>query len=152
MSLPTFSSDFIDTTLYQLGATSIKVVNGKQHVVDFVLGEDMKVTYLFTITRENRFYLQRAWPYPMVHGRFSDEKEIIDFIARDSQAFRRAVNSRNYLHFVENVRCALSLTEDLEGLFLRRNIRGEDLSTIHEAFDGLRGLIREIADRSPEIE
>lgn len=152
MSLPTFSGDFIDTTLYQLGATSIKVVNGKQHVVDFVLGEDMKVTYLFTITRENRFYLQRAWPYPMVHGRFSDEKEIIDFIARDSQAFRRAVNSRNYLHFVENVRCALSLTEDLEGLFLRRNIRGEDLSTLHEAFDGLRGLIREIADRSPEIE
>ncbi len=152
MSLPTFSSDFIDTTLYQLGATSIKVVNGKQHVVDFVLGEDMKVTYLFTITRENRFYLQRAWPYPMVHGRFSNEKEIIDFIARDSQAFRRAVNSRNYPQFVENVRCALSLTEDLEGLFLRRNIRGEDLSTLHEAFDDLRGLIREIADRSPNID
>ena len=152
MSLPTFSSDFIDTTLYQLGASSIKVVNGKQHVVDFVLGDDVKVTYLFTITRENRFYLQRAWPYPMVHGRFSNEKEIIDFIARDSQAFRRAVNSKNYPHFVENVRCALSLTEDLEGLFLRHNISPEDLASLHGAFDGLRGLIREIADKSPVIE
>ena len=39
MSLSTFSGDFIDTALSQLGASRIKVVSGKQHVVDFDLGE-----------------------------------------------------------------------------------------------------------------
>ena len=41
MSLSTFSGDFIDTALSQLGASRIKVVSGKQHVVDFDLGEGL---------------------------------------------------------------------------------------------------------------
>lgn len=68
MSLSTFSGDFIDTALSQLGASRIKVVSGKQHVVDFDLGEGLTLTYIFTITNENRCYLQRARPYPMVPG------------------------------------------------------------------------------------
>ena len=59
MSLSTFSGDFIDTALSQLGASRIKVVSGKQHVVDFDLGEGLTLTYIFTITNENRCYLQR---------------------------------------------------------------------------------------------
>lgn len=54
MSLSTFSGDFIDTALSQLGASRIKVVSGKQHVVDFDLGEGLTLTYIFTITNENR--------------------------------------------------------------------------------------------------
>ena len=57
MSLSTFSGDFIDTALSQLGASRIKVVSGKQHVVDFDLGEGLTLTYIFTITNENRCYL-----------------------------------------------------------------------------------------------
>lgn len=152
MSFSTFTSDFIDTTLYQLGASSIKVVNGKQHVVDFILSDDMKVTYIFTITRENRFYLQRAQPYPMVHGRFSDEHEIIDFIAKDFNAFRNAMNSKNYQTFVESARNALSLTEDLERLFMHRNVSKEDLTALHEGCSSLRALIKEIYDKSPVIQ
>ena len=71
MSLSTFSGDFIDTALSQLGASRIKVVSGKQHVVDFDLGEGLTLTYIFTITNENRCYLQRARPYPMVQGRLA---------------------------------------------------------------------------------
>ena len=152
MSLPTFSSDFIDTTLYQLGASSIKVVSGKQHVVDFVLGDDLKVIYIFTITRENRFYLQRAYPYPMVHGRFSNEKEIIEFIAKDCRAFRNAMNSKNYQYFVDSARNALSLTEDLERLFMHRNVSHEDLVTLHDECGRLRQLIQEIYDKSPVVD
>ena len=152
MSLSTFSSDFIDTTLYQLGASSIKVVNGKQHVVDFFLDDDLKVTYIFTITRENRFYLQRAHPYPMVHGRFSNEHEIIDFIAKDCAAFRNAMNSKNYHTFVDSARNALSLAEDLEQLFLKRNVSKEDLAALHDDCSRLRASIKEIYEKSPAID
>ena len=152
MSFSTFTSDFIDTTLYQLGASSIKVVNGKQHVVDFILGEDLKVTYIFTITRENRFYLQRAYPYPMQQGRFSNEGEIIDFIAKDCQAFRNAINSKNYQTFVDSARNALALTEDLERLFMHRNVSREDLTALHNQCSQLRALIQDIYDKSPVID
>ena len=88
MSLSTFSGDFIDTALSQLGASRIKVVSGKQHVVDFDLGEGLTLTYIFTITNENRCYLQRARPYPMVQGRLASTEEVLQFIARDRQAFQ----------------------------------------------------------------
>lgn len=151
MGLSTFSSDFIDTTLWQLGASKIKVVSGKQHVVDFDLGDELKLTYIFTITNEHRFYLQRAFPYPMIHGRFSNEAEIIEFIARDCQAFRNARQSRNYQTFVESARNALSLTEDLEQLFMHRNVSKEDLAVLHEECSRLRTLIKEIYNQSPTI-
>lgn len=79
MSLSTFSGDFIDTALSQLGASRIKVVSGKQHVVDFDLGEGLTLTYIFTITNENRCYLQRARPYPMVQGRLASTEEVLQF-------------------------------------------------------------------------
>ena len=152
MSFSTFTSDFIDTTLYQLGASSIKVVSGKQHIVDFTLSDELKVTYIFTITRENRFYLQRAYPYPMQQGRFSSKEEIIDFIAKDCQAFRNAMNSKNYQTFVDSARNALALTEDLERLFMHRNVRREDLTTLHDQCSQLRSLIKEIYEKSPVID
>ena len=99
MSLSTFSGDFIDTALSQLGASRIKVVSGKQHVVDFDLGEGLTLTYIFTITNENRCYLQRARPYPMVQGRLASTEEVLQFIARDRQAFQNARRSRNYSTF-----------------------------------------------------
>lgn len=148
MSLPTFSSDFIDTTLYQLGATTIKVVNGKQHVVDFVLDEDIKITYLFTVTRENRYYLQRAEPYPMVHGRFSDWREIIDFIAKDIKAFQWVVECGQYPQCVENVRCALSLAEDVEKIFLQHHLEPEDLEDLQVLCGQLRQRIKTVYDKT----
>ena len=109
MSLSTFSSDFIDTALLQLGASKIKVVSGKQHVVDFDLEGAGKLTYVFTITNEHRCYLQRVRPYPMVQGRFAGVEEIVAFIARDARAFQAARQSKNYQSFVDNTQDALAL-------------------------------------------
>lgn len=152
MSFSTFSGDFIDTTLYQLGASKIKVVGGKQHVADFDFGDGPSLTYIFTITNENRFYLQRARPYPMVHGRFASEKEIIAFIKKDSRAFLNARNSRNYQNFVETARDVLSLTEEVEQLFMNQNVSQEDLSALHQECTALKALIHQVAQHSPAIE
>ena len=151
MSLSTFSSDFTDTALLQLGASKIKVVSGKQHVVDFDLEGAGKLTYVFTITNEHRYYLQRVRPYPMVQGRFAGVEEIVSFIARDARAFQAARQSKNYQNFVDSTRDALALAGDLEQLFLAHNVSPKDLSALREEFSRLRALIHSMGDASPAV-
>ena len=151
MSLSTFTGDVIDASLHQLDVSRIKVVSGKQHIVDFDLGEGLDLTYVFNVTNEDRFYLQRAEPYPVMHGRFASQEEIIRFIAKDSQAFRNARKSKNYQNFVETARSVLSLTEDVERLFLNRNVSQEDLNLLHAESSKLKALIREIEEHAPVI-
>ena len=144
MSLSTFSGDFIDTALSQLGASRIKVVSGKQHVVDFDLGEGLTLTYIFTITNENRCYLQRARPYPMVQGRLASTEEVL-------QAFQNARRSRNYSTFLDTARKTLALTHKMEELFITHNLSPEDLALLHQQGDRLTALMDEIRARSPEV-
>ena len=151
MSLSTFSGDFIDVALSQLGASKIKVVSGKQHVVNFDLGDGLNLTYLFTLTNENRCYLQRARPYPMVQGRFASVEEILQFIARDHQAFRNAHNSHHYQAFLDTARKTQSLTHSMEELFITHNISGDDLALLHSQCAQLVDLIDQIKARSPEV-
>ena len=62
MSQSIFSGDFADLSLGQLGASKIKTVNGQQHVVHFDLGEGKELVYVFSVTNENRCYLQpNSW-------------------------------------------------------------------------------------------
>ena len=70
----------------------------------------------FTITNENRCYLQRARPYPMVQGRLASTEEVLQFIARDRQAFQNARRSRNYSTFLDTARKTLALTHKMEEL------------------------------------
>ena len=151
MSLSTFSGDFIDTALSQLGASRIKVVSGKQHVVDFDLGEGLTLTYIFTITNENRCYLQRARPYPMVQGRLASTEEVLQFIARDRQAFQNARRSRNYSTFLDTARKTLARTHKMEELFITHNLSPEDLALLHQQGDRLTALMDEIRARSPDV-
>ena len=80
MSQSIFSGDFVDLSLGQLGASKIKTVNGQQHVVHFDLGEGKDLVYVFSVTNENRCYLQRAKPYPMTQVRFASTEETLHYI------------------------------------------------------------------------
>lgn len=85
MSVSTFSSDFVHTALIQMGANQIKVVSGKQMVITFDLGNGLDLVYVLSVSNENKCFLQRARPYPMVHGKFASTEEILPFIERDYQ-------------------------------------------------------------------
>lgn len=100
MSVSTFSSDFVHTALIQMGANQIKVVSGKQMVITFDLGNGLDLVYVLSVSNENKCFLQRARPYPMVHGKFASTEEILPFIERDYHAFLNARNSRNYGHLL----------------------------------------------------
>ena len=111
MSVSTFSSDFVHTALIQMGANQIKVVSGKQMVITFDLGNGLDLVYVLSVSNENKCFLQRARPYPMVHGKFASTEEILPFIERDYHAFLNARNSRNYGTFVDVARKTLALTQ-----------------------------------------
>lgn len=114
MSVSTFSSDFVHTALIQMGANQIKVVSGKQMVITFDLGNGLDLVYVLSVSNENKCFLQRARPYPMVHGKFASTEEILPFIERDYHAFLNARNSRNYGTFVDVARKTLALTQKKE--------------------------------------
>ena len=151
MGLTTFSGDFVDVGLRQLGAEKIKVVNGKVHIVDFDLGDGLEVTYVFSITKEQKFFLQRSNPYPMIHGKFANEKEIILFIKKDIAAFRNAKKSSNFRPFVKAVRDTWSLMEEVETLFINRNVATEDLHDIQADIDAIRAKVEVISNSSTII-
>ena len=73
MNQNTVTGDYININLRQLGATSIKEFNSIMHIAEFDLGDGLIVSYVFNITRHNKYFLQRMQPYAMVHGKFASE-------------------------------------------------------------------------------
>lgn len=151
MSQSIFSGDFVDLSLGQLGASKIKTVNGQQHVVHFDLGEGKDLVYVFSVTNENRCYLQRAKPYPMTQVRFASTEETLHYIAKDYSAFQNARKSRKYQDFVDIAHKTIALTQRMEDLFITHNISTEDMALLHQETDRLSKLMEEIHSRSPEV-
>ena len=59
MNQNTVTGDYININLRQLGATSIKEFNSIMHIAEFDLGDGLIVSYVFNITRHNKYFLQR---------------------------------------------------------------------------------------------
>ena len=80
MNKNTVSGDIIAFNLKQIGATDIKVFDSRMHIANFDLGDGLIVSYVFNITRKDKFFMQRMRPYAMVKGKIANQKEIIAFI------------------------------------------------------------------------
>ncbi|MCB6365918.1 hypothetical protein LI291_06995 [Intestinibacillus massiliensis] len=139
MNENTISGDLIGVALRQLGATSIKEVHSMMHIANFDLGGGVEVSYVFNITKDSRYFLQRMRPYPLPQGKFSDAQEIIDFITVDIAAFRNAHNSKNFPRFVQVNDRMGQLVGQLEDLFLHYNVDGDALAAFHNELEKLVG-------------
>ena len=65
MFTTTFSGELINVALRQLGATRIvETRNGIMYKVEFKLSDDLTVTYVFDVTKHDKYYIQRIAPYP----------------------------------------------------------------------------------------
>ena len=51
--------------------------------VEFKLSDDLTVTYVFDVTKHDKYYIQRIAPYPISHGDFASADEVIEFVRRD---------------------------------------------------------------------
>ncbi len=102
MITSSFSGDIINASLRQLGASSIKEIrNGILYIAKFELSEDLCVTYVFDVTKRDRYFLQRVTPYPISHGDFTSAQEVVEFIRKDIRKFRNAQNSHNFPKFLD---------------------------------------------------
>ena len=77
------SGDYINMLLRQMGATSIKHFDSKMNIVNFDLGDGLIVSYVYNVTRKNKYFLQRmdltfifhllSPPLEIVNNRFPDK-------------------------------------------------------------------------------
>lgn len=137
MNQNTISGDLIGIALRQLGAASIREISSIMHIVNFDLGDGTEVSYVFNITKNSRYFLQRMRPYPLPQGKFGDVQEIINYITEDIAAFRNAHNSSNFDKFVHVTGKMSQLTAKLEDLFLHHNIDGVELEGFHQQLESL---------------
>lgn len=121
--------DIVDLKLSQMGATQITKLRSHMYIVDFTLENGMKVSYVFNITKHDKYFLQRMRPYAMVQGKYADTKEITKFIKEDLRRFRTAEHSSNFEEFVDVSRMGVELSHKLEDLFLHYNV---DKATLDE--------------------
>ena len=153
MITSSFSGDIINATLRQIGASSIKEIrNGVLYIAKFELSEELCVTYVFNVTKHNRYFLQRVEPCPISHGDFTSAKEVVEFIHKDIRKFRNAMKSHNFPKFLDTANAMVMFTHAVELLFLERNVSEADLDAIYRTIQDGLGKIREVHDNAPRVE
>lgn len=151
MNQNTVTGDFININLRQLGATSIKEFNSVMHIAEFDLGDGLIVSYVFNITRHNKYFLQRVQPYAMVHGKFASDQEIIDFITEDLKRFQNAKNSHNFNTFLIISHLGHHVTENIEQLFLNYNVDSDQLENIQDELEDSLNHILSLFEKSKKL-
>lgn len=153
MLTSSFSGDIINVALRQMDASSIKEIrNGILYIAKFELSDDLCVTYVFNVTKRDKYFLQRVAPYPISHGDFDGAQEVVDFIRKDIQKFRNAHNSHNFPKFLDTTDAMVRLSHAVELLFLERNVSEEGLDGLSQSLEAAINAIKEIREHSPKIE
>ncbi|WP_290776406.1 hypothetical protein [Anaerofustis sp.] len=140
MNRNSVNGDIIDLSLRQLGGR-IKSFNSQMHLVEFDICEKCVVSYIFTITKEDKFYLQRLRPYPLWEEKYANVKQIIDFIKEDIAKFKNAAKSNNFDKFIEISQSSVYIAKYLEDLFLNYNIDREMLDNIQIGINEIMEVI-----------
>ena len=135
MNQNTITGDIIGVTLRQLGAAKIREFSSHMHIVDFVLENGLEVSYVFNITKNDKYFLQRMKPYAIPHGKFSNDKEIVEFIKEDITKFRNASHSSNFKKFLEISEKGNDLVYTMESLFLNHNVDQVLLTRVESAMN-----------------
>lgn len=151
MTINTASSDFINMNLRQMGATDIKAIGSKMHLVTFQLSDTVTVSYIYNVTRKDKFFLQRCEPYAIIKGKFADENEIVDFIQKDISAFRNAAKSRNYEKFSSIGKKLTSMVANVEEMFLSCNVQAELLDDVSSRLDSIDLELKQIIQLSKKL-
>lgn len=141
MNRNSVSGDIIDFSLKQLGA-KISQFNSQMHLVEFDINEKCIVSYIFTITKEDKFYLQRLRPYPLWEEKYTSVDKIIKFIEKDIAKFKNAANSNNFDKFIEIAQSSVFISKYLEDLFLNYNIDREMLDNLETGIKEIMEMIQ----------
>jgi len=145
------SGDYIKMALRQLGPSEVVKLNSVLNIVTFDITDKVKVSYVFNITKENKFYVQRMKPYALSQGKFSTADQIIDFIQKDLAQFRNASKSHNFENFLKINAYGNQMVANMEELFLNNNVDQDTINHIHYFMYELNDIIKESMKNSPKI-
>lgn len=151
MNENTISGDVIGVTLRQLGASSVREIHSMMHIATFDLGDGTEVSYVFNITKGNKYYLQRMRPYALPWGLFADSAQIVRFITEDLKRFRNAAGSSNFKKFVGIADKASTLTGQLEELFLSHNVDAQALAQLEADLELFMEKAAQMRDKSAPL-
>ena len=151
MNANSITGDVINVRLRQLGASSIREINSIMHIVRFELESGFEVAYVFNITKDNKYFLQRMRPYALAHGKMADAESIVAFIEEDIEKFRRAQNSSNFDTFIKTANLMNTLTAKLEDMFLNHNVDGELLRNFNRCVQNDCDFVDELKEKSREL-
>ena len=152
MNRNTVSGDIVDLNLNQMGATQITKLRSYMYIVDFELENGLMISYVFNITKHDKYFLQRMRPYAMVQGKYADTQEITKFIKEDLKRFRNAEGSSNFSEFVDISRKSVQLAHDLETLFLNYNVDRATLDEMEGTLTRMSMHLEQLKKQLPPIE
>jgi hypothetical protein len=151
MNRNTVSGDIINLSLRQLGATRIRVFDSRMHIVSFDLGDGFIVTYVFNITRKDKYFLQRTRPYSMVKGKYANQQEIVEFIKDDIARFKESKRLNDAGKYIEVEEKLSGIYERMEHIFLHHNVDEKIFDRLKSELDTLAGELEEIHSESEII-
>ena len=152
MNKNTVSGDIVDWQLRQMGASNITFVNSNMYIVDFKLEKGLLVSYVFNITRGDKYFLQRMRPYAMVQGKYANTAEIVEFIEKVLSRFRNAEHSSNFDKFIEISKKGAEFAEALENLFLNYNVDKDEMERMDEKLDKLLEHLEQAREKAAPIQ
>ncbi len=122
--------------LIQMGA-HVTVVASQMVYVSFDISEDIKVSYVYNINKNNEYFLERIRPYPLPVRVFESADDICSIIKIDIEQFKNAAKSHNIHEFIKKNQDFHNIILMFEDLFLYYN-------TSKETFDQLSLDINDI--------
>ena len=152
MNENTVTGDIIALKLRQLDTKDIRMIRSNMYFVDFELEDGTRVSYVFNITKGNKYFLQRMRPYAIVHGKFGTADEIVEFIRKDIAMFSNAVKSSNFPAVVKNFEAGSEVSRQIERLFLTHNTNPQKLEEIYDVLQVIIARITELNETSERIE
>jgi len=136
--------------LVQFGA-KVQVVSSKMVYVKFNLDQDIEVSYIYNINKNNKYFLERIKPYPISIKEFDTDREVIDVIKIDYYQFANAVKSHNIHEFVKANKELHQVIKSFEDLFLYYNIPHDAITNIDKNIKEIQEIISKTASKSNRV-
>ncbi|MGI6721887.1 MAG: hypothetical protein ACOX4I_04970 [Anaerovoracaceae bacterium] len=138
------TDEAIDMLLRQQDADEISSRPGHIGRVSFVIHDDIKAVYQYSVTDNGLLFLQRIEPDPFSFGRILEASDAVKNIAYDLHNYRRAVQNGAYEEFVRLSEGLNALHNTVEDLFLMYNPDGEKVQAIYDEMKLLHKKMKEI--------
>lgn len=136
--------------LKKLGARVLDI-QGIMFYVKFILNDNVKLSYIYHLNPDNTYFLERIKPYSMAIGEYDNEEDIVDTIRVDLEQFKNAMNSKNFVNFIEIDNKISKLVRIFEDLYLYYNIEEEDLDKLKDGVYNVLEIIKDIKSHSERV-